>query len=378
MYAVDEIVSIRSGIYAGRVGRICELDDGNSTVTVAVTTPERSDRVCLGYDDIRSLPAPSVEELVAPISISISQLSTCLSELKSQPLRMTAFNFFENLTTIRSLISLPFNLTMHEEKASLGYAIYMAALVASGHDFYDIPKLSESDQNEIEVKEERLWEQIGGKEFWEKRYPGMGYNTFFQHLKDNEIVETATRSLLSAAIVQGWGAFEILVTDLWITALNGNPRFAHNSLATLTSRSAAQNPKQITVDDLAVFGFDLRDHMGTLLSERFKFTGVEPIEKSYLAAFGGTSGCTQRIKSIFEKPPLRELEATRHLLAHKNGVVDKKFNQKAKTNLPLGEPVPLDFRKIKILVDAAVDTGVEMIKFVEGQIQAFANKPTTT
>jgi hypothetical protein len=59
---------------------------------------------------------------------------------------------------------------------------------------------------------------------------------------------------------------------------------------------------------LAKHDFDLRGKIGTILAEKYDFTGVEGMRQAYSAAFGKRA----TIEAAFSSDRLLELEAVRH------------------------------------------------------------------
>ena len=126
----------------------------------------------------------------------------------------------------------------------------------------------------------------------------------------------------------------MLAGDLWEECINREPaRFLTDIVRQKPTKDGETfTGKQISVEELAKYDFNISRHMGTFLKKKFDFTGVAGIEKAYKALF--------RIESIFDEG-LRErlflVEQYRHLIIHKAGVVDHDFLRKTGLDLKLGE-----------------------------------------
>jgi len=73
------------------------------------------------------------------------------------------------------------------------------------------------------------------------------------------------------------GRFESAAKDIWTVALNSSPiGLGHAALVKLPieKESDGLSAKQISVGLLAKHSFDLRGKLGSLLAEKFDFTGV--------------------------------------------------------------------------------------------------------
>jgi hypothetical protein len=140
----------------------------------------------------------------------------------------------------------------------------------------------------------------------------------------------------------------------------------HQSLLSVPTESTAGGitSRQVSIGLLAKYGFDLRDKLGTILAEKYDFTGTEGIRVAYAAAFGKE----QRIESALSATPLRRLEAIRHLIAHRAGLVDEEFIRRTGETHPIGVPLPLDMKTLCELFNVASSTASTALKLVDEKI----------
>lgn len=174
-----------------------------------------------------------------------------------------------------------------------------------------------------------------------------------------EQVRPVTQALLYGATVLGWTMFETLCADLWILSVNEQPK----KVATHALAAEGDNPegfakKSIELGLVIKNGFDLRSCMGTLLQSKFDFSGVDGIRRAY---------------KVFEKAPLdaldgrdiAELEATRHLIVHRGGIVDQRFLNRTGRSLIVGSELVLDGAEFARLTNAAISAGCAFIRFID-------------
>jgi hypothetical protein len=110
--------------------------------------------------------------------------------------------------------------------------------------------------------------------------------------------------------------------------------------------------------------FDLRNCMGYLLEPKFDPTSLPRIKRAYTAAFGKASELT----GLFDAPELGMLEASRHLIVHRAGVVDEEFKKRAAKwgiNYAIDVLLPLDGKQVSRLANAAIDAGCKLLSFVD-------------
>ena len=156
--------------------------------------------------------------------------------------------------------------------------------------------------------------------------------------------------------------------DTWAIAINLRPKeLGHRALLGVPAELASGgiSSKQVSVGLLAKHDFDLRGKIGTILAEKYDFTGVEGMRQAYSAAFGkqGT------IEAAFSSDRLSELEAVRHLVAHRAGVVDEEFLRRTKRHDSIGQPVDLGGTILPDMVNAAIASTTSLLLFVDGSMR---------
>jgi hypothetical protein len=179
-----------------------------------------------------------------------------------------------------------------------------------------------------------------------------------------EIIRRPLQALLYTSAVYVWSALECALKDAWTEAVNFLPLpFGHRSLLHIPTEATPDGitSKQVSVGLLAKHGFDLRDKLGTILAEKYDFTGAEGVRNAYAAAFGKEHAIEAALSAI----PLRRLEAIRHLIAHRAGLVDSEFLRRTGETHPIGMPLPLDMKTLCELFNVASTTAITVLKFVD-------------
>lgn len=132
--------------------------------------------------------------------------------------------------------------------------------------------------------------------------------------------EEGVQACLAAILTGSYAALETLAADLWIEAVDQFPRLAKNWVK--------KNPeKQILANVLAGSGFNLSDRMGRTLHDTRKvsFESWNDIKRAYSHAF------EDALDGVFDPPErIFKVEKTRHLFAHRGGIVDRQFKEQMK------------------------------------------------
>lgn len=164
----------------------------------------------------------------------------------------------------------------------------------------------------------------------------------------------------AALVMSAYAAFETLAADLWITAVNRRHQLARNWLE--------KNPdRQLPGNVIAGYGFNLERVMGTILrdTKKITFESLDDIMKTYKDSF------KIDVDSIFD--PVEDLikaEKTRHLFAHRGGLVDQKFKSQM-SRYPeyaaalIGERLRLTGPVTASHVGACCKSGIALLKTVD-------------
>jgi hypothetical protein len=173
----------------------------------------------------------------------------------------------------------------------------------------------------------------------------------------------ASMRVLRLSVVAGsWTAFECVASDAWEVALNnGSPSLAQRAVSTVPEEPGEISSRQIPFGLAAKHNFDLRNCLGSVLKQKFDFTGVSGIKKAFKSVFLDTN----ELFEILDEPLLTELEITRNLIAHRAGVVDDEYNRRTLNQLPTGTVLELDDARAGELCEKAAKGGIAILLFVD-------------
>jgi hypothetical protein len=160
----------------------------------------------------------------------------------------------------------------------------------------------------------------------------------------------------AAMIMSAYATFETLAVDLWICAVNRHVSLAQNW--------AKENKnKQLSMEDIYSRGGDLSKSSGTALhqTQKVTFESLRNIRTAYSHAFNGAINA-----SFDDSPDLIKAEKTRHLFAHRGGLIDRKFKDEMDSfddckGMVIGERLRLTGPVTKKLIDACVSRGTGLL-----------------
>jgi len=203
-------------------------------------------------------------------------------------------------------------------------------------------------------------------------------------------VKEGLDSLLVSIVVGAWTAFETMAGDLWESAVNACPQ----RLSALSGKPwrdgeteqddtdfapdklRKDESKQIPLDLIRQYKYDLTKVMGTLLRGKFTFTTLDGIREAYWTAFKrnrvGVRACLQA--NCFDA-----LSVLRNVMVHRAGVADSEYCRRAQ-GLPLpqakpGQKIELDGSIVFPLAEAVRDRSRELLSEVDAWIQRGTSVP---
>ena len=148
-----------------------------------------------------------------------------------------------------------------------------------------------------------------------------------------------------AGILRAWASLEALAEDIWVQSLNrAGKRFRQQAFQKVTATGESipgLGNGQIDVSFLAKHDFNLSTSIGTILARKFSFKTVDGIVKAFKAAFGWDKN---NPAPTFPDPVgLSAVEAKRHVIAHRGGIIDLEYATKAGLDQSeVGKPLRLD------------------------------------
>jgi hypothetical protein len=194
----------------------------------------------------------------------------------------------------------------------------------------------------------------------------------------HEHILTAIEAMLVALLLQAWTAFESFAADVWVAALNANPKkFAKRVAGAKPSAGASSQEKSVHVSSLEKFDFNLTNSMGTLLKDKFDFARLSNIKNAYVAAFGDEA------KLLFDTSFLNcaniaALQAVRNVYAHRGGKADVIFRSAISkcaaspyhglATLEDGKKIEVDGIMVRELFVSTCMIALALLRFVKGKL----------
>jgi hypothetical protein len=302
---------------------------------------------------------PSAKTIFDNIAIEVDEPKAIAESLKTKALQPVAIVYAKNAFDILGLLALP-QTTLTIGMIEMVRNQFFIKAVAE----MKIMLKSEKDVAKVKERAEQLLEEARNNEK-SPQNPHKIANRIIVELLERTEVADAARALLFAGITTGWAAFESAAKDIWTVALNSSPNaLGQPALAKMPIEKESDgliSAKQISIGLLARHSFDLRGKLGSLLAEKFDFTGVSGIRTAYVSAFGKIAP----FDTIFDDPNLATLEATRHLIVHRAGFVDEEYKRRTKDSTSIGNQIHLDGERVCELVNSSIAVHCKLIKHVD-------------
>jgi hypothetical protein len=196
---------------------------------------------------------------------------------------------------------------------------------------------------------------------------GAATSQFSELLDKVEDWRHAVKLIKQTLLVHAWTGLESSAKNIWIAAVNSRPMaLGHKSFSSLQDdqREAGFTSKMIQVGLIAKYGFDLRQSLGTILSERFDFTSVDGINRTYQGAFGMDSILSQGLL----EGTLVKLEKTRNLLVHRAGIVDDTYKRTTQCDQESGTELDVSDADLDIFISASLKATINLFKFADNYL----------
>lgn len=286
-----------------------------------------------------------------------------LKKIKKNTIKQIGNSFHDNLTLVGFMISLPKIVSAIDHSKHEFFVLGLKEGISSS-----ILNFEGTNEEDLEEKTDNIWKtkyEPKRDEIIDKAFQN-GIESFNKLIEDTALYEPY-RSLLYAGIVFTWCSFEVCMKDLWETSLNiGNKLVMKTTLSNINNIDRINNfsgiqGKSINLDYLAQYNYNVANKLGSILVNKFDFSSVYGIKDAYLCAFPRSA----TIKKALENKELVQLEARRHIIVHKAGVIDDTFCKKTNVNKKLtGNKLGLSDEELSEFGNVAIDTVIQVIKAV--------------
>ncbi len=177
---------------------------------------------------------------------------------------------------------------------------------------------------------------------------------FFEGEEEN--IAIAAREIRYQAVVSIWSSIEVLLKDQLIHILNTYPGIASKLIEDESSRRRFDFPK-LTFKELADYHFNLQGSMGELLLRSRDISDLHALKSAIKAIFGADS-----LFAELNSEPVRLLNAQRHLIVHRRGIVDEKYLATSGESIDIGTHLEVTPLTVAKYFRAAITIGVVSIQ----------------
>ncbi|CAD5276982.1 MULTISPECIES: hypothetical protein [unclassified Imperialibacter] len=180
-------------------------------------------------------------------------------------------------------------------------------------------------------------------------------------IQESKLVAEAHKALLLNVLTNTWTSFESSCKDLWIAMANAHPNNISGNESIFSGKGKTiegVEGKSIQIGLLSQFDFNIKNHLGTILQEKFRFTSCNDIYEAYTKTFKKLNGI-DNLKAL----ELRQLELTRNLIVHKGGKVDEQYLRLTKnTDLTVGDAYEPSMEIVTTYFNKATEAFYNLVK----------------
>jgi hypothetical protein len=190
-------------------------------------------------------------------------------------------------------------------------------------------------------------------------------------MNDTPAMEKAMEALLFSVLIASWSAFETLVGDLWVAAIDFGPKELQNRLL-LASNKWQKPDDAIGAATLGDIEHSPKKHFGSVLkaARKVSFQKLQYVIRYYDIAFATD---TEALFKDTENGHIYALAALRHIFVHNAGKPDATFFKQIHQAKGLddlkkatkGKSIHLDGELVNNLRHAAMMLGSRLIHFVD-------------
>ena len=291
-----------------------------------------------------------------------------LKQVDNKVIKQLGIKFHDNLKLVCDMLILPRKLLALEyhRRSLVPYEVKASIIAQLDMDI--------NDDNYREHYEKILNELIQSKYSKSKVVEDtMEYSkqAFINLLADKKVgLRQTYEAILYSGAVWIWCGFEVLIKELWVYALNDCGRYLiKNVIKKLPAQVGMEDDrirgKNISLDYLAQYDYDLSKKMGSALLHKFDFTSSRGIKDAYSRAFPKSTD----IKDAIDDKKIAWLEATRNVIVHNAGIIDREFCDKTNTNITeVGKRLRLNSRKVSEYGNSAMDIGLRVMISVSSNV----------
>lgn len=311
----------------------------------------------------RSASAAMQHFLVVDAGELTAKIGSLNGELTDR-VKVVAAAFQENVSAAATTVGIPVTLAWAASMRSHMQRIHAAERIRS----LILTAEAKEDAAALDVRRAAWANGSASQRFNEFRTSADGQS----HLADDAcdfLVETlkfgnlgaAASELLRQGVVLAWSSLEILSRDLFETIVNADPGRA---LLVLEEPAAKQRlQSKLTLQELAEVGFDLSSSLGSYLSSRQDFSDIRTIKAVLSPALESDA----RVAAALDDRELWLLCQCRHLIVHRRGVVDARYNEATGEARIVGERLMVAPKALESQLAKVVDAGHALLQAAASQ-----------
>jgi hypothetical protein len=181
-------------------------------------------------------------------------------------------------------------------------------------------------------------------------------------------MDVSMEALLSSVVIESWIAFETLVSDLWVTAVDIGPAILRKKVLAKTLKTNKSGDDPLDLASHEDIEFDPAKRLGTAYREarRVSFQRLFFIIRNYEIVFG------PQIKTLFQSDGgyITALSACRNVLIHNAGKADITFIKQVTSfdelkDIKPKQKLPLNGDLVAKLRNASTSLGAKLIHLVD-------------
>ncbi len=291
------------------------------------------------------------------VEFNLEEIEKCHNELIDLELKRLLQNYQTNIRQTLESLAVSLILISYGLRKGRYFRYWLEGLIATknvGKEKTQKAKAEVEAYIDTKFKEEGRLHVLDGQREIEKLRTELP-------LLDNALKNEALNTLINH-----WTMFEATIRDLWIFCLNSHSKsFLFNVLKSDTGDIDGISGKNISIGLLAKYNFNISKNLGEILVQKFDFTTVSGIKKSFKILFE----LNESELIMFENENLQQLEILRHLIVHNAGTIDNEYLKRTKRkDEKLGDRVTLTDKQLSGYCNAGIYTTTRLFKLADEKI----------
>jgi hypothetical protein len=267
-----------------------------------------------------------------------------------------AFEF--NIGSVIATVGLPFFLANSAARGSHWQRIYAAERIRA-RKFGPEPVPEEHrEKHALEMASKKMKHYLSSAEGLD----AVAADTcqfLLQSLKSPEVNSASSELILQGAVLT-WSALEVLSRDVFESFLNSKPAAALDLMKDPVAKQRLQS--KFSLDELALFDFNLSSSVGSLLASQQDFSDVRTIRAVLIPMLPAKPA----IPATLGDERLWLLCQERHLIVHRRAVVDARYLEATGEKRKAGERLSISPDALDEQLKAVVAAGEALLSSVAG------------